>query len=132
MALKKLFISFDYDHDKDLRSNFIAQAKQFCAHAVTDFSPPAAIVDRRWTRDVRSRIGNSDFVVFICGANTHSAPGVEAEMTITQQLGTAYILLKGRRDRKCSKPSGANAEDEIVPWRWKRINSLLDGRSNSR
>ena len=132
MATKKLFISFDYDHDKDLKRNFITQATEFCAHSVIDFSLPAAIVDRRWTRDAHSRIANSDFVVFICGANTHSAPGVEAEMTITQQLGTAYILLKGRRDRKCSKPRGANAADEIIPWRWKRINSLLDGGSNSR
>ena len=132
MALKKLFISFDYDHDKDLRSHFITQAAEFCEHAVSDFSLPAVVVDRRWTRDARSRIGDSDFVIFICGTNTHSAPGVEAEMTITQQLGTAYILLKGRRDRKCSKPKGARAADEIVPWKWKRINALLDGRSSFR
>ncbi|MCY3858309.1 MAG: hypothetical protein OXG25_05305 [Gammaproteobacteria bacterium] len=130
MAVKKLFISFDYEFDNDLRCNFIAQAKEFCVHSIREHSLPAAVVDRKWTRVARSRIRASDFVIFICGTNTHSAPGVEAEMTITQQLGKAYILLKGRRDRKCSKPKGANAADEIVRWKWKRINSLLDRQFN--
>ena len=86
----------------------------------------SSAVDEGWKKKARSRIGATDFVIFLCGANTHAAPGVEAEMTITQQLQIPYILLKGRRYEKCSKPRSARKSDKIQSRKWKHIDKLLD------
>lgn len=126
MAVKSIFISFDYDHDNELRGSFISEAQHHSKHKFVDYSFSSA-VDGRWKKEARTRIGQTDFVIFLCGANTHAAPGVEAEMTITQQLKKPYFLLRGRRNSNCSKPRSARASDKMQPRKWKHINSLLDG-----
>lgn len=125
MSVKKIFVSFDYDHDQDLRGSFRSEAQLYSKHKFDDFSFAHAF-DGNWTKDARARIGATDCVIFLCGRNTLSARGVEAEMTITQQLCKPYYLLKGRRNFKCSKPKGAKASDEIQSRRWKHIDALLD------
>ncbi len=125
MSTKKIFVSFDYDHDNELRCGFMSEAKKHSKHKIKDYSLKGA-VDANWKKKARSLIGETDFVIFLCGVNTHAAPGVAAEMTITHQLGKPYILLKGRRKSKCSKPLGAKASDEIQSRKWKHVNALLD------
>lgn len=124
MGVRRIYVSFDFDHDAELRGSFVAQANRHSRHRIVDCFLPAAI-DGKWTRDAINRIGKSDFVVFICGANTHSAKGVEAEMTITLQLGKCYFLLTGRRNEACSKPGNAPRADSMHSWSWRRINELL-------
>ena len=124
--MTRVFISFDYDHDKDLRGNLVAQAEQpDSPFTIIDQSLPSAVHDDNWTREVRDRIRQTDVVVFICGVNTHSAKGVEAEMSITQSEGKPYFLLKGRRYQSCSKPKNAPGRDGMEPWTWANLKDLL-------
>ena len=125
MATRRVYLSFDFDHDDELRGGFLAQASRHSTHKIVDCSLPAP-VDGRWTREARKRIAQADVVVFICGENTHSANGVEVEMTLTRQLGKSYFLLKGRPRRTCSRPRNARLSDVIHAWSWRRINALLD------
>ena len=120
----RVYVSFDFDHDDELRGSFLAQARRLSPHTLLDYSLPGP-VDGRWTREARTLIAQADIVVFICGVNTHSADGVEAEMTITQQLDKDYFLLHGRPYRTCTRPRGASHGDVIHPWSWRHINRLL-------
>ena len=124
MASRRLYVSFDFDHDDELRGSFLAQARRHAPHTIVDCSLPAAI-DGKWTREARARIAQADIVVFICGVNTHSANGVEAEMTLTRQLRKCYFLLQGRPHRTCTKPRNARGSDVVQRWSWRRINRLL-------
>ena len=124
MGSKGVYLSFDFDHDDELRGSFLAQARRHTAHTIVNWSLPAAI-DGKWTAEAGRRIGLADVVVFICGVNTHSAKGVEAEMTLTQQLSKPYFLLRGRPRRTCTRPRNASGSDVIHRWSWKRINRLL-------
>lgn len=82
MAAKRTFISFDFDHDEDLRNLLAGQAK----HPDSPFE----IVDRSlkepltgdWKEKFRRRLTNVDLVIVICGESTKSASGVAAELTI--------------------------------------------------
>ena len=105
MGSRRLYLSFDFDHDDELRGSFLAQARRHSHHTIVDCSLAAA-VDGNWTREARSRIAQAHVVVFICGENTHSAKGVEAEMTLTQQLRKRYFLTLVRVTRLCSMGSG--------------------------
>ena len=124
--MTRVFVSFDYDHDKDLHGNLVAQARQpDSPFTITDQSLPSAIHDGNWKREARGRIRQADVVVFICGVNTHSANGVTAEMSIAQGDGKRYLLLKGRRGHTCSKPENARRRDTMQQWTWSNLKELL-------
>ena len=128
MVAKRAFVSFDYDHDNDLYGDLVEQSRRpDSPFRITDWSIPSAVHDSLWKWEARKRIDQVDVVIFICGVNTHSARGVEAEMSITQSAGKRYFLLKGRRRHTCSKPKNARLADTIQPWTWSNIAQLLGG-----
>ena len=127
MARKRVFISFDFDNDNDLRGNLIAQAKKpDSPFSLTDCSVKAPI-DEKWKRQVRSRICSADLMIVICGEHTHDAAGVAAEVTIAQEDGKPYFLLKGRRGKTCTKPKNSLKNDEIHQWTWDNLKNLIAG-----
>ena len=122
---RRVFISFDYDTDGKIKSSFVAQAKKHVPHLnITDWSLPGP-VDEAWKKQARKLIRQADFAIVICGTNTHSADGVEAELTIIQKESVPYLLLKGRPRLSCSKPPNAHTNDEMQKWKWKSLNALI-------
>ena len=103
MTTKGAFISFDYDHDNDLRGNLVAQAKNpESPFSITDWSVRHRI-DENWRREVRDRIRRADLTIVICGEHTHDATGVAAEITITREEGKPYFLLKGAEEGRLAR-----------------------------
>ena len=126
MATKSVFISFDYDNDKDLPGNLVAQAaRPDSPFSITDRSVKAPI-DEKWRREVRNRIRKVDLVIVICGEHTHDADGVAGEVTITQEERKPYFLLKGRRIKTCTKPRNVLASDEMQDWTWPNLRKLIE------
>src|SRR3989338_9227964 len=118
MAKKRAFISFDFDHDEDLRNLLAGQAK--------NPDTPFDLVDRSvkepmtgdWKDKVCARIRNVDLVIVLCGEYTDSAAGVSAELSITQELPKPYFLLKGRANKTCKSPKSAKSTDKMYDWTW--------------
>jgi hypothetical protein len=130
MAKTKIFISFDYEHDIDIKNALVYQStKQESPFSFNDYSIKEPI-DEKWKSVARDKIKGSDIVIFLCGEHTADALGVAAEMSITQELMKPYFLLKGRRKVNVQKPKNAKKSDEIVNWKWKhidyKINHLLN------
>lgn len=127
MAKTRLFISFDYDHDEDLRNLFAGQAK----HEDTPFEfTDASVKDTLtgdWEDKVRARIRGVDQVAVICGEYTHTAKGVGVEVSIAQGLKKPYWLLWGRAKKTCTKPKVALATDTIYEWTWENVAKLING-----
>ncbi len=127
MAKVRLFISFDYDHDEELRNLLVGQAK----HPDTPFD----IKDRSikepltgdWKNKFRERLKNVDQMAVICGEYTHLAGGVSAEVRIAQEEGKPYFLIWGRSDKNCTKPTSARATDKIYRWSWDNLKNLIRG-----
>jgi hypothetical protein len=127
LMAKRAFISFDYDHDEDLRTMLAGQSQ----HADTPFT----FADRSikepltgdWREKVRGRLANIDVVVVICGQMTHTARGVADELTIARELGKPYFLLAGRSDKQCTKPTSALASDKVYNWTWDNLKALFGG-----
>ena len=125
VTFKSVFISFDYDHDKDLRGNLVAHAEDpESPFRITDESVREPI-DENWRKEVRDRIRRADLVFVICGEHTHDAAGVAAEIGIAREVGTPYFLLEGRRTRTCKKPKNVLASDEIHTWTWENLGKLI-------
>src|SRR5689334_25062474 len=112
MTRKRAFISFDYDHDEDLRTLLAGQAQ----HPGTPFDiKDRSIKDHLpgdWKEKVRRRFDNVDVVIVICGEFTNTASGVAHELQIAQEVGKPYFLLWGRSGKQCTKPSTARPQDK--------------------
>jgi hypothetical protein len=127
MTKKRAFISFDFDHDEDLRNLLVGQAK--------NPDSPFEIKDRSlkepltgdWKGKVHQRMDNVDIVIIICGEHTHTANGVAAELTMAREAKKPYFLLWGRSEKTCTKPKTALASDKVYKWNWNNLKSLISG-----
>ncbi len=66
-------------------------------------------------------------MIVICGEHTHDAAGVAGEVSIAQEEGKPYFLLKGRRRKTCTKPRNVLRSDEIHNWTWENLRNLIAG-----
>ena len=127
MAKKRVFVSFDYDHDEFLKIALVGQAKhEDSPFELADWSIKEAITEN-WKVKARTRIKGVDIVCVICGEYTDSATGVSAELTIAQEEGVTYFLLKGYADKTCKKPKSAKATDKLYNWTWANLKTLIGG-----
>lgn len=123
----KVFISFDYDHDSDLKVLLVGQSKnEDSPFEIADMSIKKSIPNN-WKSSARRRICNCDVVVVICGKYMKSATGVNAEIQIAQEENVPYFLLQGRSDGG-TKPVSAKESDKIYKWTWDNLKLLIGGR----
>lgn len=127
MLKRRCFISFDYDHDSDLKTMLVGQARNSDSpFEITDMSIKEAISED-WKAKARRRIKGCDIVIVICGEHTNTATGVSAELQIAQEEGVPYFLLHGRATRGCTKPVSAKASDKTYKWTWTNLKLLIGG-----
>lgn len=130
MSKKKIFISFDYENDKDVKGCLEYQLKSdVVSIAVSDKSINKAI-DEKWKNEARRRISVCNYVIFICGVETSNAAGVSAEMSIVKELKKPYFLLCGRKRNSVQKPHGSLKSDEVYKWTSKNLKLLLSGNKD--
>ena len=128
MATKKrVFISFDVDHDEETKRALAAQAK--LTDSPFDFID-ASVKDPLtgdWKEKVRRRMANIDVVIGLCGEHTHTATGVATEVAIAQKKNVPYFLLWAYADKTCTKPTSAQSSDKIYSWTWPNLKALIGG-----
>jgi hypothetical protein len=127
MNKQRIFISFDYDNDSDIKTMLAGQAKY--PDSPFDFTD-ASVKEHLtgdWKDKVKRRMRNCNQVVVLCGTKTHTARGVAEEVKIAQEIGIPYFLLAGRSAFVCTKPTTAKSTDKIYKWNWPNLKSLIGG-----
>ena len=127
MAKKRVFISFDIDHDELTKKALAAQAD--LPDSPFDFKD-ASVKEHLtgdWKEKVRRRMANIDVVIVLCGEHTHTASGVVAEVTIAQDKDMEYFLLAAYKDKTCRKPTSAKSSDKVYNWTWPNLKALIGG-----
>lgn len=123
----KVFVSFDFDNDQDLKTLFCGQADHDdTPFSISDISIKEE-VENNWESIARQRIRRADQVVVICGEYTHTANGVAKEVRIAQEEGKPYFLIRGRPKVLCSAPKGVKQTDKMYSWTWDNVAALLKG-----
>jgi len=124
---KRVFISFDYDNDSDLKNLLVGQARnEDSPFDISDWSVKEEL-SGDWKEKVRDRIRKIEVMIVICGENTDSASGVNAELKIAQEEDKSYFLLWGRSEKECKKPKAAKESDKIYKWTWDNLKRLISG-----
>ena len=122
VAKTRVFISFDYDHDLDLKNLLVGQAKHSDSpFEIADWSVKDE--SKTWKDDARKRIRASGVVAVICGDYTDKATGVAIEVTIAQEEKVPYFLLNGHSDKTGKKPTSAKTTDKIYKWTWENLSN---------
>ena len=126
LILVRVFVSFDYDHDEDLKTLLIGQTKnEDSPFIVTGWSLEEASSD--WEEEARARIMRADQVIVLCGKHTDAAIGVNAEIAIARNENKPYFLLAGRAIGGNEKPTAALAADQLYNWTWDNLKKLIGG-----
>jgi hypothetical protein len=127
MSAPRVFVSFDFDHDEDLRNLLVGQARHSGSpFEVTDYSvrePEAG----DWEAKIRVRIRLVSQVAVICGNHTDTATGVAAEVRIAREEEWPYFLLAGRASGINKRPTTALASDKMYEWTWENLKRLIAG-----
>ena len=97
-----VFISFDYDHDEDLRVLLSdKRSNHDTPFSFEDWSIKHETKAGRLTPESASKIG---LVIVICGHHTQQAIGVSEEIAIARDEGVPYHLLHGRKNGWVRRP----------------------------
>ena len=103
MTAVPVFISFDYDHDQDLKNLLVGQSR----HPDSPFDiidQSVKVATPGWTEDARRRIRRATQVIVICGEFTDTATGVNTEIRIARDEAKPYFLINGRPNGVCENP----------------------------
>ena len=122
MSTLNIFVSFEFDKDKDLKNNFFSQANKETQHRIRNFSLNESYPDEVWKNKARAAIRECDVVIILIGPDTHNAQGVivETDMARSMQKPIIQVRAKGRAYK------GITRLGEPIRWKWKSINAKLD------
>jgi hypothetical protein len=127
VAKTRAFISFDFDHDEDLRTFLVGQSRnEDSPFEIADYSVKEPLTGN-WQKKVEAELKLVTVVMVICGEHTDTATGVSEELRIARNLEKDYFLLWGRSSKTCKKPKSAKASDKIYRWTWDNLTSLIAG-----
>ena len=127
MAKKRVYISFDYDHDDDLKTLLVGQSKhKDSPFEIADWSIKEHVTGD-WKAKARTRIRSVDVIAVICGKHTDKANGVRDELSIAQEENKPYFLLSGRATGTNKKPTSAKSSDKLYDWTWPNLEALIGG-----
>ena len=124
---KRVFISFDIDHDDGAKKMLAGQAKLPDSPFEFKDNSVKYHLTGDWEEKVRRRMDNVDVVIVLCGTQTHTATGVSAELTIVKEKKKAYFLLAAYSDKTCTKPKSASSSDKVYKWNWDNLKKLIAG-----
>ncbi len=120
---KKVFISFDFDNDKELKHFLVGQSKlSDSPFEISDNSLKEAAPEKTWEAKAENAIKKSDLVIVIVGSKTHKASGVRKEVAIAREHGIKIVQMIGSKNE--SHPSVPNA-GKLYSWNWENLKKLL-------
>ena len=120
MARTKVFVSYDYDHDAQLKDTLIGQSRLADSpFSINDASLLQATPE--WQQKARAAVGSCDVFIVLLGEHTHQAQGVRREARTARDLGKRRFQLRKRGQF----PTRLDGAGEVVAWKWKNLKRRL-------
>ena len=120
MAKTRVFISYDYQHDVDMKNNLIRESRRSDSpFSINDVSLNEKTSD--WQQKARQAIESCDVFLVLLRENTHQARGVLREIKMAKQLNKKRFQLR----EKGHNPQAISDAGEVVAWRWENLRKWL-------
>lgn len=120
---KRVFVSFDFDHDRALKEFIVGQARlPDSPFDIVDHSLKEAAPERDWVNKAKSAIRRAEIVLVITGTQTYRARGVLQEVAIARENAVPIVQIIGYKDRDCTPVPNAG---RVYAWTWENLKKLL-------
>lgn len=120
---KRVFVSFDFDHDRAMKDFIIGQARlPDSPFDIFDHSLKEAAPERDWINKARSAIRRAEIVLVIAGTQTYRARGVLQEVAVAREEAVPIVQIIGYKDRDCLSVPNAG---RVYAWTWDNLKKLL-------
>jgi hypothetical protein len=116
----RVYVSFDREHDRDLRDRLIEESQRPDSRFHV-----AARSMAGGDEQTRVAIQSADEMIVICGKHSDASVQMTGELRIAQELQKPYFLLWGRRELMCTRPMGAKPDDAMYGWSPQIIHSQI-------
>jgi len=121
MAKTKVFVSYDYMHDSNMKNNLISESKKpDSPFSINDVSLKETIPE--WQQKARVAIDSCEIFILILGEHTYQAQGVKREVRMAKQLDKRRFQLRTRGHW----PISIEGAGEVVAWKWKNIKKQFE------
>lgn len=121
---RRVFLSFDYEHDRKMKTMFAGQcANPEVPFEIVDCSLQEAAPEDDWIAHATEAIAASELVVVLVGRYTWRARGVLAEVRVARALGVPTAQVWAYKNQRGSLVKGAG---RAYPWRWDKLSQLLE------
>lgn len=123
MFKKRVFVSYDFDHDRCLKEFVIGQSRlPDSPFDVIDFSLKEAAPMKTWEDKARAAIKRAEIVIIMLGAETWRASGVLKEIKIAKEEGKRLVQVIGYSNKTCKAIPGAGM---LYRWNWPNMKNIL-------
>ncbi len=123
IAKKRVFVSFDFDNDRALKTLIIGQALlPESPFEIVDTSLKESAPLKTWEEKARAAIKRSNLVLVMVGHNTHRASGVLKEVRMAREEGKTIVQMIGYIDRNYTAVPDAG---RLYAWNWPNLKKLL-------
>ena len=120
MAKTKVFTSYDYEHDVDMKNNLISESRRADSpFSINDLSLNEKVPD--WQQKAREAISRCDVFAVLLRENTHQASGVLREVKMAKELNKRRLQLR----EKGHNPKPLDGAGTVIAWRWKNLKKHL-------
>jgi hypothetical protein len=127
MAEPRAFISFDVDHNSDIKILFAGQA----SHSKTpfshqDWSAKSPMPQAQWEALVKAKVNKTHFMIVLVGRHMATATGVvkEIQMAKDQNVPVFGVYIDSANTTS-TLPTGL-ARNRVISWTWDGIASAVD------
>ncbi|HJV74897.1 MAG TPA: hypothetical protein VJ654_11790 [Noviherbaspirillum sp.] len=119
----KVFISFDFDHDRRLKDLILGQARHPDApFKIINRSLKEAAPEPKWEAKANASIRRSDLVLVLLGERTYRAQGVLKEVKMARAAGVPIAQLIGYRHGRYTAVANAG---RVYAWTRENLYKLF-------
>ena len=123
MAKNRVFVSFDFDNDKNLKDLIIGQSiLPDSPFEVIDCSLKETAPVGEWEAKADRAIRRSEIVIVMVGSYTHRAPGVLKEVKMARNAGIPIVQVIGYKDGNYTAVPNAG---RLYSWNWDNLKKLF-------
>jgi MTH538 TIR-like domain (DUF1863) len=119
----RAFISFDFDHDQQIRHLFAGQCRKNSPtpFSAQDWSSKEALPQRQWEDLISAKIEQCHFMFVLVSPTAHRAHGIakEISMATKHRVPMIGVYIAGA-DETTPLPAGLSRADAVA-WEWKSI-----------
>jgi hypothetical protein len=121
----RVFISFDYDHDRTAATFLGQQLRSSPRFTVENWSMKEAAPEHLWKDEARKRINRSDVVLVVVGRHTHRAVGVLEEVKMAREAKPPVPLRQVVGYRDLIAPARVPDAGRLYRWKHDTLATIL-------